>query len=271
MKNTFRIDNAQLKTIRNNTDWRKLFDALGIKKDENRSRSNDWWGLSPFTQEKTASFHLSDKGFYCFSTNESGGVVELVQKIIGQELGKELNCYEAGAWLVDNGISFLSEDVKALPEGSRRSPREVPEKRSESGKDKGLQEAEKPKGNKPIKQDMIPLLSQMGTHKEFIRREISEETCKYLGCGYLKPAPTKSEALKKMQDRIIFQVRGIEKAKNGDLSPVILSHIGRAVEDEKISTEGKWRSYSAFQKTLELYNIDKLLLDERAMDQAKKN
>lgn len=82
MENQPFIDNEKLREIRANTDWQRLFVALDIRKDEKRSRPDDWWGWSPFSEEKTPSFHLNNRGFYCFSTRESGGVIELVQKVI---------------------------------------------------------------------------------------------------------------------------------------------------------------------------------------------
>ena len=120
--------------------------------------------------------------------------------------------------------------------------------------------------NKPIRHDLTKILTY---HDALKKRGISENTAQYLGCGYLAPVETKSNALKKMQDRIVFQIRGINMDKNGDLTPVILSHIGRALEADKSASEGKWRSYSEFIKTKEIYNIDKLLLDTDAIKQAQ--
>ncbi len=97
-----------------------------------------------------------------------------------------------------------------------------------------------------------------------MRRGISGRTCEYLGCGYL------AESKGKMKDRIVFQVRGVEADKTGNLHPVTLTHIGRAVSADKIAADGKWWTYPGFQKTLELYNIDHVLLDDRAREQATK-
>jgi len=46
----------------------------------------DWWGNSPFTNEKTPSFHVvDDKGFYhCFSTGEHGDHFSWLMQVEGQ-------------------------------------------------------------------------------------------------------------------------------------------------------------------------------------------
>ena len=115
------IDDATLSEIRAHTDWRGLFTALGIARDERRSRVDDWWGRSPLSEDRTASFHMSDKGWYCFSTGQGGGVIELVQAV------HHLNCYEAGRWLLENGLSWVGDPPAdqapgpiAAPGGRRR-------------------------------------------------------------------------------------------------------------------------------------------------------
>jgi hypothetical protein len=54
-----------------------------------------------------------------------------------------------------------------------------------------------------------------------------------------------------------------------DESPVILSHIGRALTEAQEEARGKWHHYRGFGKTQELYNIDRLLLDPAAGAQAR--
>jgi len=119
--------------------------------------------------------------------------------------------------------------------------------------------------NLPIRQDLRSVLTS--NHPEFDKRDISKETCKYLGCGYWQSEKSKSP----LANRIIFQVRGIEENENGELSPVILSHLGCATDEEQEKESSKWNQYQGFHKNLELYNIDNLLLDERAVEQAKES
>lgn len=50
---------------------------------------------------------------------------------------------------------------------------------------------------------------------------------------------------------------------------VILTHISRATTKEQQDRDGKWWIYGGFSKTLELYNIDKMIMDKEAMRQAR--
>lgn len=312
-----RITNEMLREIRNNTDWRALFDFLGLSRDR-KSTEADWWAVSPLNpDEKHASFHMNDKGWKCFSTEESGYVIELVQKVMEYRTGRVLSCYEAGRWLVENGLSRVSvpgrtdsparsasvatgpfdpgipsfsgdpsdsavladkPDRAGVPEnrpeagtecytgniGGSDSGRESDVGKAETGRDDG-DSGEKKTENRPIRQTLLPALTF--EHPEFEKRGISRETCEYLGCGFLSSDSSQSP----LAGRIVFQVRGVreDEKESGSLKPVILTHVGRALTEEQEEADGKWKYYSGFSKTLELYNIDHMLLDEEAVRQAR--
>jgi DNA primase len=226
-----------LQEIRRQTDWPGLLQALGIRLDPRRSKPGDLWAHSPFSEDRKASFHVTDKGWYCFSTAQGGGALELVQQTQG------LTCYAAARWLLDNGLSSASP-ASAGPA--------VPAKEA----------APAPEPYRPIRQDLLPRLTP--EHPELFRRGISPATCAYLGCGYL-PEGGRSP----LSGRIVFQVRGVQAQAEGGLEPVILTHVGRALSEEQEEADGKWHHYKGFLKTLELYNIDKLLLDPEAVAQAR--
>lgn len=103
------LTNDELIQISRNADWQSGFVELGIKKDETKSKINDWWGWSPFNpNEKTASFHLNEKGYYCFSTQKGGNFVELVKNVL------EFPTFtEAGYWCLEHNISSLKESIKS--------------------------------------------------------------------------------------------------------------------------------------------------------------
>ncbi len=102
------ITKDMLREIRDKTNWRELFLYFGLERDK-KSTERDWWAVSPLNPgEKTASFHINDQGWTCFSTNESGYVIELVQMVVGERTGRALNCYEAGKWLLDNVLSRVT-------------------------------------------------------------------------------------------------------------------------------------------------------------------
>lgn len=261
MKTKPHINNEQLREIRNHADWRKLFAALRLTKDVKKSTDSDWWALSPFTNETEASFHINDKGFFCFSTKEQGGAVELVQAYFHHKTGEALNCYDAGRWLLENKVSYL-DNTSGPPESVRSETKKaMPDETGEHLNRPRAESEEIKVENQPIRHNLIPALTQQGEHPEFVRRGISKATCEYLGCGYY------DNKKGQLSERIVFQVRGV-RAENGVLQPVILTHIGRAANQEQKETEGKWRHYKGFLKKFELYNIDKLLLDREAVKQA---
>jgi DNA primase len=236
------LDTTALETLRKTTNWETVCQVLRLERDDKRSKGNDWWMRSPFSEDTTPSFHIKpgDGIWYCFSTRQGGGVIELVQKLEG------LNCFDAGEWLIDTGCAPEPDGVHISGERKRELPREVEKS-----------------ANAPVKQSLLPNLSEHGTHEEFTRRGIDEKTCHYLGCGYL------AKGRSRLKDRIVFQVRGVEETDEG-LQSTILTHVGRATTPEQIGAGGKWLTYKGFRKSAELYNIDKLLLDPVARDQVRK-
>jgi hypothetical protein len=194
------ITNDMLREIRDNTDWRGLFRYLGLERDR-KSTERDWWAKSPLNPgEKHASFHMTDAGWTCFSTNESGYVIELVQKVVGQRTDRTMNCYQAGRWLLENGLSHIAlraSDYSASGGRDGCSTCNVGESRdkgdnggayrtSENGSGEGVAKHEETKEdrrskkeNPPIRQTLLSSLD-MG-HPEFERRGISQGTCTYLG------------------------------------------------------------------------------------------
>ncbi|MEM7213213.1 MAG: toprim domain-containing protein [Pseudomonadota bacterium] len=228
-----------LEELRRTSDWKVLLNQLGLSIDERRSKADDWWMSSPFSDDTTPSFHVKpDKGvWYCFSTRNGGGIIELVQRLHG------LNCFQAGDWLIDHGVAPEPDGVQVRPK-------------------QGSEPTDDDRTNTPVRQSLLPALSEHGTHDEFMRRGIGEKTCRYLGCGYL------AKGRSRLKGRIVFQVRGVELADDG-LAPVILTHLGRAVDANEAEAQGRWLTYKGFRKAAELYNIDKLLIDPVAREQVR--
>ena len=118
-----------------------------------------------------------------------------------------------------------------------------------------------PEENRPITVDLRRWLQPQ--HPELRRRQVSEATCRYLGCGFLPERP-KGTAHSPLNGRLVFQVRGVSGSK-----PVILTHVGRALTPQQEKTDGKYWSFPFF-KRLEIYNQDKLLLDVSARQQVER-
>lgn len=250
------ISEQDLEPIRKNTDVQALFAALGLKPDKNKSNQSGWWAISPFSSEKTPSFVFRPNGkWFCHSTGCGGSVIELVMR-----LKNFSDCYTAARWLLDEGISSLNNPVisktKAVVKDVSISTEE------------GMESIP----NKPIAINLVPFLTFQGGKDEFLRRGIGQDTCLALGVGYwankedFRNTPKNTSPL---QQRIVFQVRGVLE-KNGKLESVILTHCGRATTPEQELKDGKYYNYKGFKKSYELYNIDTVLLNQIAREQAKK-
>lgn len=241
------LTSDQLTQVRHNTNWRDLFSALHIEKDLRRSHDHDWWGKSPFRpDEHTASFHMNARGWYCHSTGQGGGPIELVQR-----LHSGMSCYDAAQWLLDHGVSRIVTTTRVDVEHLGTEPPEAVEPEPE---------------NLPIRQDLRTQLDP--EQPAFAERGIPPEVLRDLGAGYLERA-RKSKRRDPMNQRLVFQVRGLRQSDAGELQPVILGHIGRATTEEQEQRDGKWWTYHGFRKSLELYNADLLVLEDAARQQVR--
>ena len=183
-------------------------------------------------------------------------MVELVQAVEAAR-GNPLNCYEAGRWLLDTGCAYLRDMHQAGHTQTAAKP-PATNKRGEEKK------KEKPPENLPIRQNLVPMLDP--EYPGFLERGISANTCRYLSAGYLSPEHSKS----RLAGRMVFQVRGLRETESR-LESVILTHIGRATTSDQEENDGKWHTYGGFSKTLELYNLDKAVLDNRTRAQARES
>jgi len=97
-----------------------------------------------------------------------------------------LNCYEAGRILVEKGASSLSGGCRV---GSSPSHHPPPNSKTHHKSPSPLPplpaEEQKNRENPAISQNLVPLLTEQGTHPQFAKRGISGATCEYLGCGFL--------------------------------------------------------------------------------------
>lgn len=248
MTSSPRLIAEHLTQIRQNTNWRQLFEALRLPKDPKKSKDHDWWSKSPFRpDERTASFHMNARGWYCHATGQGGGPIELVQRLY-----PGMHCFDAGRWLLDHGVSRIvsdvREDLRFLEGGDAAS-------------------ADEETSNEPIRQDLRSQLS--ASHRLCTARGIPAEVYRELGAGYLDRRPRKGGRADPLNHRIVFQIRGLQEGDGGQLRPVILGHMGRATTEEQADRDGKWWTYAGFRKSLELYNLDHVILDDEAADQAK--
>lgn len=264
-RKTRHLTPQDLTKIREGTDIRALFNALGIETPVMKGR--ELWSKSPFKDEKEASFHFKEGGgkygTWAFKDFSSGGMGGGVLEIVEDMVPGVSNCYEAGWWIIENGLTtYIPECIKenrdAIAFSMNKTPPDPEQGREPSG------EKEKT-ANEPIRQDLR--YAFLYEHPEFVRRGISPKTMEELGAGFLPADKTKAIGLK---DRFVFQVRGVQ-GKGPELKKVILTHIGRASTEEQTKGEqGRWWIYPGFKKSLDIYGMDNLLLEPAAIEQVKK-
>ena len=255
-----RLSADQIKQVAQNADWRGVFAALGLVQSGGKNKPDDWWALSPFIEEKSASFHVDETGcYYCFATGTGGDMVDLVQRHKGYDTPGE-----AGWWVLDNGLSSL--DIPLQPNSAHPAHPARRQKTPVAKPQTAICHEKKKKPNQPIRQNLLPSLEGQGTHPQFTERGIGAATCAYLGCGFLPSAKLKRSD-NSMADKVVFQVRGVGEPPGYDTH--ILTHLGRATTPEQVGSDGKWTFYKGFHKSLELYNLDKMYHDPRAVEQAR--
>lgn len=98
-----------------------LSQLVGRRVQLKQRARDDWWGLSPFASEKSASFHVrDDKGFFhCFSTGEHGDHFSWLMQVEGQSFPEAVESLA--------GLAGM-EVPKSSPEERRRE-----EKRKDLG------------------------------------------------------------------------------------------------------------------------------------------
>ena len=222
-----------------------MFEGLGLRKAEGKSKPNDWWAFSPFHDENTPSFHMT-KGalWYDFSIGEGGGPIELVQRLEGG------NCYEAGRAILERGWATASIDLAQPVANTRRRTR------AQAAQTVALERTDDAPSNAPIRQDLLKMCEY---HPAIEARGILEETCDLLGIGFLP------QGRSPLKGRIVFQVSDarVTSKSEGKRTRVILSHLGRAIDD----SEPKYLFYHGFHKSAELYGQELIWLHEDAAEQ----
>lgn len=167
-----------------------------------------------------------------------------------------IDCYQAGRWLLEQGVSSVVAAVRADLD-------EVVTPVAAAGEDLPLDGASP---NRPITQDLRRHLDP--EHPAFAERGIPPDVLRALGAGYLQRPPRKNGRPDPMNQRLVFQIRGLQEDDEGLLTPVILGHIGRATSEDHAQRDGKWWTYAGFKKSFELYNLDQAVLDQEALHQA---
>jgi transposase/5S rRNA maturation endonuclease (ribonuclease M5) len=253
------ISRQQLPQIWQQASWLRVIEVFDLTVDnKRRSRDDEIWLQSPFTQEHKASMHvsLSENIYKDFSSGKGGGIMQFCRDMLRGQ-GREMTMFEVAQWMVAEGICTLNnaQSPSLFRPGNQRAEQRLPAVKAGPVSLKNT--------NAAIQIDLRRYLRP--DHPQWHRRGISASTCRYLGCGFL-PQPARAKATSPLNGRLVFQIRGLRE--NGhSLEPVIISHTGRALSREQEDCDGKYWSYP-FRKGWEIYNQDQLLLDEEAWRQA---
>jgi transposase/5S rRNA maturation endonuclease (ribonuclease M5) len=241
--------------------WLRVIETFQMTVDsKRRSRDDEIWLKSPFTQEEKASMHvsLSENIFKDFSSGKGGGIIQFCREMLRLQ-GLDMTMFQVAQWMVEKGISRVSHPGAPSLSGNQNKQGENRQRTAKAG-------ATSSKNTNPaIEIDLRPYLR--ADHPDLHRRGISASTCRYLGCGFL-PQRARTKAVSPLNSRLVFQIRAVRE-NSRHLEPVILSHTGRALNREQEDSHGKYWSYP-FRKGWEIYNQDQLLLDEPARRQCEK-
>ena len=255
------ISREQLPQIWQQASWLRVIEVFHLTvENKRRSRDDEIWLKSPFTQEEKASMHvsLSENIFKDFSSGKGGGIMQFCREMLRRQ-GLEMTMFEVAQWMVAKGISTVNNLESPSLSGQQNQQAEERQVTAKAGP------VSSKNTNPAIEIDLRRYLRP--DHPELHRRGLSASTCRYLGCGFL-PQRARGKAASPLNSRLVFQIRGVRE--NGyNLQPVILSHSGRALSREQEDSDGKYWSYP-FRKGWEIYNQDQLLLDEEAWRQANK-
>jgi transposase len=245
------ISREHLPQIWQQASWLKVIEVFAlVVDDKRRSRDDEIWLKSPFTADSQASMHISLSAniYKDFSSGKGGGIMQFCREMLRRQ-GREMTMFEVAQWMVAEAISTAKPQTPSA-NNAQRQPRAA-------GGPAAINHT-----NRAIEVDLRRYLRS--DHPEWGRRGISAATCHYLGCGFL-PKLTGTKGASPLNSRLVFHIRGV--LENGhDLHPIILSHCGRALSREQEDSDGKYWSYP-FRKGWEIYNQDKLLLDEEARHQ----
>ena len=218
-----------------------------------RRRGKEFVGLSPFTNEKTPSFTVSDeKGFYhCFSSGEHGNIFDFIMKTQSLKFGETVRQLASQAGM--QPYKFTSFDLEKekryetykniLKNYSDHHHKIIFEKNSSAMKyleKRGIKKeviSEFQIGFVPENSDYYNELS-----KKFNEQEISQTGLFYKNEKYNK-------FFNRFHSRIIFPIRNIV----GD----IIAFGGRIIQEKKIAKYINSPETEFYKKGRHVFNLDK--------------
>jgi hypothetical protein len=112
------IDPEQLREVWQQANWRKVIEVFQLSVDpERRSRDDEIWLRSPFTQEQRASMHVSLTAnvYKDFSSGKGGGIIQFCREMLPSRVVHE---HVRDGW-VDGGPGNLHGIAAPDPTGNQ--------------------------------------------------------------------------------------------------------------------------------------------------------
>jgi DNA primase len=190
-------------------------------------------GLSPFRDEKSPSFSVDTRKNIW---NDFGGKPEVPGNVIGLVQALEKCSFREALVILHRDFIGGVLDTPPCDEKCASTDHEPVKQQPAPPPEREIQE------NIPFGKELkglrfeVPLMQDKG---------ISAETCKQFGAGYCTSGL--------MKGRVVFPIRNTK----GE----IMSYAGRAVKKTDEEENGKYRFPPKFNKSLELFNIDRIAND----------
>jgi hypothetical protein len=100
------ISRQELREVWQQASWRKVIGVFQLNEDpQRRTRDDEIWLRSPFTQEQRASMHvsLSANVYKDFSSGKGGGIIQFCREMLHQQ-GRAMSMFETAEWMMAQGI-----------------------------------------------------------------------------------------------------------------------------------------------------------------------
>ena len=218
-----------------------------------KKRGKEFIGLSPFANEKTPSFTVSDqKGFYhCFSSNEHGNIFDFLMKTANMKFGEAVRTLAAEAGLPIFKFTKLDEErekkwhiySKILEKYKSFYHNELKNKKSKEVESYLLRRG---LTDKEIKYFKIGYVSKEANFFDKLKNDFSESDILNSGIFYLNEKNKKYT--ERFKERLIFPING--------LTGSTIAFGGRIISNQKLAKYINSPETLFFKKGNLLFNLD---------------
>ncbi len=218
-----------------------------------KRRGKEFIGLSPFTNEKTPSFTVSDeKGFYhCFSSGEHGNIFDFVMKTQSLKFGEAVRRLAAEAGMPQYRFTKFDEEKEKRFETYKNILKEFSDFHHKNifGKDTFPIEYLKKRGisEDTIKEFQIGFVPKNSDYYNYLIKKYNEKDILQTGLFYKNEKYNKF--VNRFHSRVIFPIKNIV----GD----VIAFGGRIIKDSNIAKYINSPETEFYKKGRHVFNLDK--------------